>query len=372
MYRQLSWSQPLVLALTLLAAGGGVLPGCSSAPQPEPYRFAQIVMGVKAQITAYNQSPEQARAAATAAFAEMNRLEGILSDYRPDSEAMRLCDTAADSMLPTPPSRVEVSQDLYDVLAASLRVASASESAFDPTVGPLTVLWREARRSGRPPAADSLARAKQFVGWRGISLRSGDRSATRTAQLARPGMRLDFGGIGKGYAADRALAVLRTNGVPQALVALAGDIAVGDAPPGRGGWTIGISGGGPTGKAAATILIANRGASTSGDTEQFVRIDGRRYSHILDPRTGLGLEGIQAVTVVAPDATTADALATALRVLGPARAAGLLAKFPGSAALIDDPDAPAHPVFISPQFPTLFPPVPAQAAKPTSEESDAK
>jgi thiamine biosynthesis lipoprotein len=310
-------------------------------------------MGVKAQITAYSQSPQQARAAAAAAFAEMNRLDWILSDYRPDSEAMRLCQATAEPLSASNTPRVEVSQDLYDALAASLRVAAASDGAFDPTVGALTVLWREARRSGRPPVPEALAAAKELVGWQGVLLGAGDGPATRTARLARPGMRLDFGGIGKGYAADRALAVMRTNGIQTALVALAGDIAAGDPPPGRRGWTVAILEGGPTGGAATSVLLANRGISTSGDTEQFVQIDDRRYSHILDPRTGLGLEGIEAVTVTASDATTADALATALRVLGPARAAGVLAQFPGAAALIDDPGAAAHPVFVSPRFPTL-------------------
>jgi thiamine biosynthesis lipoprotein len=146
-------------------------------------------------------------------------------------------------------------------------------------------------------------------------------------------MQLDVGAIGKGYAADAALETLRAAGITRCLVALSGDIRVGDPPPGRDGWRIASSIPEVDPAGSRGLTFADRGISTSGDTEQFVEIGGARYSHIVDPRTGLGLTSRASVVVIAPDATTADALATAACVLGPSAGLALVARFDGATAV---------------------------------------
>lgn len=277
-------------------------------------------MGTLFGVILYAGDEATARAAADAAFARIAALEQIMSDYDPDSELMRLCQS--------PPGRpVAVSRDLFEVLQRAQQLAAATDGAFDVTIGPLARLWRRARRTGELPPPVALARARESVGWQKLRLDP----RRRTVTLLAPGMQLDLGGIGKGYAADAARAVLKQRGVRRALIAAGGDIAVGDPPPGRPGWRISIampqshlsaapaaSQGGPSGTPLrlAPLLLYNAAVSTSGDTEQFVEIGGRRFSHILDPRTGLGLTERVQVTVVARRATDSDSVATALSVLG--------------------------------------------------------
>lgn len=269
-------------------------------------------MGVRADIAAYAKTEEEARTAARAAFAAMNHLDAVLSDYRADSEAMVLCRKPAG----TP---VVVGSDLYMVLEQALEFSTASSGVFDVTVGPVVQLWREARRDGVLPQEAVLRAAQERVGWEKVTLKC-DPSGVPTVTLAVEGMRLDFGGIGKGYAADRALQVLRSQGLRSCLVAMSGDIAIGDPPPGKPGWTVELTSGGsddPVGE-RRSIVVSNCGVSTSGDTEQFVEIEGHRYSHIVDPRTGQALEDWQAdtlATIVASDATTSDAVCKMVCVL---------------------------------------------------------
>jgi len=222
------------------------------------------------------------------------------------------------------------------VLERAGEIRDATDGAFDLTVGPLTALWRRARRSGRLPPADKLAAARAAGGPESLVLDS----RSRTVLLTRPGMRLDAGGIGRGYALDRALHVLTTNGITAAMIECSGDVVVSGPPPGAAGWRIAVrpfaaattAGRGERNTTIAPLVLAHAAVTTSGDAFQFVEIDGVRYSHIVDPRTGLGVTGRTAVTVIAPDATTADALATALSVLGPEEGRHAIGRFPGCAA----------------------------------------
>lgn len=258
-------------------------------------------MGVRTTITVYAPSREVAEPAVEAAFARIAEIDSRLSDYRRESELSELGRRAGGSE-PMP-----VSEDLYHVLQAACDFARETDGAFDPTVGPFSALWRQARREGRRPADDVLAAARDRVGWREIEFHP-DRRAIR---LRRPGMALDLGGIAKGYACDEALAELRRHGLRAAMVEAGGDLAAGDPPPARDGWSVRVEG------HYWPFLVANGGLSTSGDTEQFVDINGIRYSHVLDPRTGLGVTNRVQATVRAPNAMTSDMLATALCVLGP-------------------------------------------------------
>lgn len=268
----------------------------------------------------YAESRTVAEAAIAAAFAEIDRLETLLSDYDPESELSRLS-AAAPTAAPVP-----VSADLWAVLVRAVEIRDATDGSFDPTVGPLTTLWRQARRSGRLPQPEKLAAARGCVGPSTLTLDA----ATRGVSLSLPGMRLDLGGIGVGYAVDRALEVLTAHGIEAAMIDASGDIAVSAPPPGTTGWRIALEPLATGGPATAELRLAHVAVTTSGDAFQAVEIDGRRYSHIVDPRTGLGVPGPAAATVIAPDCTTADALATAASVLGPDRGRAVVSRFPGS------------------------------------------
>jgi thiamine biosynthesis lipoprotein len=175
--------------------------------------------------------------------------------------------------------------------------------------------------------------------------------------LLVPNMRLDLGSIGKGYAADQALRILKGRGVDRALVAASGDIAVGDPPPKQRGWRIGIEAwDGATNRVVRTVLLHNVGISTSGDTEQFIEIDGVRYSHVVDPSTGLGLTRRIQATVIGPDATTSDSLDTTVSLLGVQRGLDLIRSWPHTSAMIVTRDDGQTQIHLSRQFPRNAPP----------------
>jgi thiamine biosynthesis lipoprotein len=207
-----------------------------------------------------------------------------------------------------------VSEDLFFVLSRARELSNRCEGAFDVTVGPLTRLWRQSRKSKKLPDKETLEKALALVGYDKMVL---DESK-RTVSLTKKGMQLDLGGIAKGYAADAALKVLQKHDCTRALVAAGGDIAVNDAPPDADGWKIGIAPlEDPDGKPKKYLILKHAGVSTSGDAEQFVEIEGKRYSHIVDPKTGLGLVGRMSVTVVAPNGITSDSMTKVVAVLGP-------------------------------------------------------
>jgi thiamine biosynthesis lipoprotein len=204
-----------------------------------------------------------------------------------------------------------VSPLLLDLLAKSLEFARRTDGRFDPTLGPLTKLWRETRRVGKLPGPGTLAAAKSSSGFRLLEL---DKTAG-TVTLTQPGMRLDLGGIAKGYAADAMFDVMKSKGFPATCIAAGGDLRLGDPPPGKSGWAVGMK----TLEKDSTsghLTLSNCAVSTSGDLQQAVEIDGVPYAHIIDPKTGLGLTRHLAVTIIAPNATTSDALATAACVAG--------------------------------------------------------
>jgi thiamine biosynthesis lipoprotein len=295
-------------------------------------------MGTTVRVTLYAPSPAGAESAARAAFAEIAALDARMSDYRPESELSLL--SASSGAGPT-----AVSQPLFEVLSAALRYAELSGGAFDVTVGPLLRLWRGARKTKTMPSPEELREARHRVGFRHVALDPHDRSVT----LRRPGMLLDLGGIAKGYACDRALAVLRAQGVTRALVDTGGGMAAGDPPPGERGWRIRVGD-----RDALVLVLARCGVSTSGDTEQFVELDGRRYSHIVDPSTGLGLVDGPEVTVVAPDGMSADALSTAISVMGVERGLKLAEDLENTEAWILWKDGETCRISESSGFPALL------------------
>ncbi len=305
---------------------GALLLALSAAPSPAamPQRFTyyETHMGTRFQVTLYAADEAAATRGAKAAFARIAALDAMMSDYRSDSELMRLCEKAGG-----PP--VHVSKDLFFVLSRAQEVSSLSGGAFDVTVGPIVRLWRHARRTQQMPDPQKLAHALSLVGYQYVRLNK----ANQTVQLLRSGMRLDLGGIAKGYAADAALDVLKQQGIIQALVAAGGDIAVSGPPPGRKAWRIGIAPlEDPGRKPSRYLLLHDAAVSTSGDFEQHVVINGQRYSHIVNPKTGVGIVGQRSVTVVAPHGILADSLTKIPSVLGPERGLPLIEQVPGAAA----------------------------------------
>ena len=280
-------------------------------------------MGTRFRVVVYAATGRAAALASRAAFERISELDAIMSDYRETSELMLLCKRPSGT-------RVSVSEELFRVLAAGQELAARSSGAFDVTCGPLVRLWRRARRTGELPDSRKLAEALESSGYTKLHL---DR-ATRSVVLDKSGMLLDLGGIAKGFAVDEAMKVLKRCGIRRALVAAGGDIVVSAPPPGARGWVIGIAPLESTdGPPSRYLLLRDSAVSTSGDAHQYVKIAGVRYSHIIDPRTGLGVTGHTSVTVTAQRCTTADGLATAASVLGPTDGPALIDSTPGAAAL---------------------------------------
>lgn len=315
---------------------------CSACPlygQDGPdltrYMFSSKHMGTEFRIVLYAESAEMAEKTAQAAFQRVEALNQVLSDYSQTSEMMRLC--LANDQEPGVPRKV--SEDLFRVLTESQKLSRKSDGAFDVTVGPVVRLWRIARRTQQLPSDTDLAEAMANVGYDKLMLDE----KKRTVTLTKPGMRLDFGGIGKGFAADEALKLLAEHGIKRALVAASGDIRCGESPPGEKGWEVEIP---PItqGEPTRELRLENAAVSTSGDLFQFVEINGVRYSHLLDPKTGIGLTGRRSVTVIAPTGTQADSMTKAVSILPLDKALALVENTPGTACFLAIQESDDSPV----------------------------
>lgn len=284
------------------ALGLGTAAAVNAADAPL-LSHSEPCMGTMFSIRAYHPGEAAGYQAIGAAFQRMHALDALLSDYKPQSELNQVC-------LHAYKQPVTVSEDLFRVLEAALQLAHDTNGAFDVSLGPVIRLWRSARQARQLPDTAALQSAMSRTGWRKITLDA----ATRSVCLGQPGMQLDLGGIAKGYAAGEALAVLARHGVEAALVAAGGDVAVSAPPPAQTGWRVALESGREHPK--PLLRLARQAVSTSGDLHQSVEIDGLRYSHIVDPRTGLGLTDPLSVSVVTKDPITADATATALSVMG--------------------------------------------------------
>jgi len=290
--------------LGFLAIGGC----CSWQKDAAGQRFEYVdpEMGVDFHLKFYADDRPAAERIARQAYSRVEQLNGMFSDYEPGSELNRLCHSP-------PGQTVKVSRELFDILQSAQTLARETDGAFDITAGPMIRLWRKARKQQKLPSAEALASVQSRVGFEKIQLNGRNRTVT----LLAANMQLDLGGIAKGYAVDEAMKVLKANGIHRAFVAASGDMLTSEPPPGQIGWRVLVRNIDEFGNLyPRNLFLKHQALSTSGDTEQFVEIDGRRYSHIVDPRTGLGLTNRVQVTVVTSSSTTADSLGTALSVLG--------------------------------------------------------
>jgi len=318
-----TWSRAQLLRGFLaaaLAAGvvsGGCIKGRALASGGlKQFDSARELMGTLVTITIWAPAQEIAREAGEAAFARIAEIESLMSRYRAGSELSKINRRAYEESVP-------ISDDTLAVLGLALEHGRLSDGAFDVSMAPLGKLWKSAAGSGRAPGASAIEKARACVGYVNIALDE----KKRTVRFLKPGMEIDLGGIAKGYAVDQALAELRRRGITAALVNAGGDIATMGRPPEAKTWRVGIQKPNRrSGRLPEVVLLTTGAVATSGDYERFVEIGGERYSHIIDPRTGMPVKSMSSVTVIAPDAATADILATACSVLGPKRGVELTAQ----------------------------------------------
>ena len=291
---------------------------------PVTHEFSAPLMGTVFRVrisTTEARDPREVEAAAEAAFEEARRLEQIYSDYRPDSAVNAVSHAPAGT-------RVAVPRELEELLKASLELSRESGGAFDVTQGRAIQEWRRSHRRAALPTAEQLQAAREAGGFQSLQVGAG------MASLNREGVLLDLGGIAKGATADAMVALLRARGFPRAIVAASGDIRASQAPLGKSGWKIEVAPFGENHPLRYVTLLADAAISTSGDSHQWVEIDGRRYSHVIDPADGLGLRKRRAAVVVAPLGRDTDALATALCVMPPQAGLKLIEVRPQAEAVV--------------------------------------
>jgi len=263
------------------------------------------LLGTFVVVTACGTQREATQRAISAAFEEIRRVDSLMSLHRADSELARVNATAAREP-------IRVSEELFHVVSNALDIARQTGGSFDPTVAPLVKLWGFLWKEHRLPSASEIEPILPRVNHMLVGLDP----ERRTVRFKTDGVSLDLNAIAKGYAVDCAIEKLRSLGITNAMVRAGGDLRVIGAPPKEDHWSVQIED--PTKEGHRRILkLRDAAVSTSGSYENFFVVDGRRYSHILNPRTGMPVEGVASCTVIAPTCMRSDALATALFVLGP-------------------------------------------------------
>jgi len=271
-----------------------------------------------------------AKEAVGAAFDAISRLDRMWNPYDDASELARINRSAGQGPVPASP-------ETLDIISDALEMAALTDGAFDPTVGPLVRVWGFGVHPHVPAPAE-IEKARALVDYRRVKL---DRTSG-TVELPLPGMALDLGAIAKGYAVDRARSILQQHGIRQALIVAGGSVYALGSAPGNLPWRVAVQHPRDPQGVLGIIPVRDMAVDTSGDYQRFFDEGGRRYHHILDPRTGYPARACQSATVVHQSAGFADALATACFVLGPDRASALLARLPGTAALLVDDQGRLH------------------------------
>lgn len=285
------------IALLLL-----LISGCT---REQVVQKTETIMGTEVTVTVVAPSATTGGAAVDAALAEVKRIDAMMSLYKDASELTKVNHEAGKRP-------VTVSPEIIEVADLAKWVSERSGGAFDATIGPLVVLWQMKLQEGATPTSGEIAGVRKKVGYQKLVI---NKDAS-TIFLTQPGMIMDFGGIAKGYAADRAAAVLRQRGINNALVAIAGDIrAMGRRADGTP-WRIGVQHPREHDKTLTVLELSDQSISTSGDYERFTILKNKRYHHILDPRTGRPAEGLESVTIVGGRGAVIDPFTTALFILG--------------------------------------------------------
>jgi len=289
----------------------------------------RLVMGTFARAVVIAEDSNTAKKCIETALAEIHKVDDLMSDYKSDSEISEVNRNGAKTA-------VHLSQSTYEVLQRSIEFSKLTRGAFDITVGPLVDLFHSAEKKQVAPSKEQIAQAKSKVGFEKLKLDE----QNRTVRLAVEGMRLDLGGIAKGYAVDKAVEAMQTGGAIGGMVDLGGDIRCFGTPlKGKKHWIIGLQNPNSDKDIAGRevmlkLQLANGAVATSGDYQQFVLIEGKRYSHIINRKTGTSTEGLSSVTIIANNATDADALATAVSVMGSEKGLALIESMPDTEAIL--------------------------------------
>jgi thiamine biosynthesis lipoprotein len=301
----------------------------------------RVIMGTFSRVVVIAKSQRAAKRCIKAAFDVQNRIESLMSDFRADSELSKVNRLAAQGPVP-------VSEMTFEVLQRAVHFTTLSNGAFDVTVGPLVDLWRKAGETDSPPTEEALAEARRKVGSDKLILDG----KNRTVRFAVEGMRVDLGGIGKGYAVDKAVEAMQKHGALGGLVDLGGNIrCFGQPPQGQTHWRIGLQDpnvapdefGGT--RPLLVLSFTKESVATSGDYRRFIKVQGKKQSHIIDAATGKGANKLVSDTIIAPDATTADALSTAVNVLGLEKGMALVERIAGAEAILIPAGKDTRPIF---------------------------
>ena len=295
-----------------------------SANPSNLYKFHQVAMGTVIEITLIGDNEEAANMAALRAFQEVKRIEQLMSPWIESADVFRINQSAGKE-------RVKISPETLEVIKKAQEISELSDGRFDITIGPLAELWRKAREKKIPPFAEEVKEKLGLVNFKNIE--EIDREGK--VFLKKKGMAIDLGGIAKGYAVDRAFELLKSLGYKNLIVNAGGDLRVGGLKDNQP-WSIGIQHPRESKNFLARISISDMAVATSGDYERFFIYGGKRYHHIFNPKDGFPTDDCQSVTVLCKEGMMADALATAVFVLGPEKGYALCQKLEGVDCLIMD------------------------------------
>ncbi|HID94458.1 MAG TPA: FAD:protein FMN transferase [Candidatus Latescibacteria bacterium] len=308
----------------LLLLGLVFIGSCASE---KTLKFTEFHMGTFVEITIMYPDKKVGGELVQQAFNMVGRIDSLMNVYSEKSEVSIL----------NRQGRINASRETAEVILRSIEFSRLSAGAFDVTIRPLANLWRMAKQNKKLPEKADLERARRLVNYHDIVINQAEIS------LKRKGMQVDLGGIAKGYAIDKAIDVLRKGGIKRALVNGGGDIYALGKGPRRGKWRIGIQHPRRDDSFLAILSLRDRAVATSGDYQRYFTLEGKRYSHIINPKTGRPVQDIpMSVTVIAPDCTTADALATAVFVLGPERGLKLIEDMQDVEGLVVSADGKAY------------------------------
>lgn len=325
--RGMSLATPYLKSATTTGESALARPVSYEAGLQELYKEARLIMGTYAEVSLYAPNKEVSAEAIKAAFAEMERLDRLMSNYKPDSELSKVNRGAGKGP-------VNCEGELLQIIEKSLYYSGLTQGAFEITVEPLVNLWGFYDGKCKVPSQEEIQSVLPAVSHKNISIQGPVLGARGSISFSNPSTRLDLGAIGKGYAVDRAVEILKGEGIEAACVNLGGNIYALGSPPGRDSWKIGVQHPREKDRLLGHMELKDCAVATSGDYERFFVVNGKRYSHILNPRTGWPVEGMVSVTVVAPSATEADALSTGAFVLGEEKGRELLEGLEGISGLI--------------------------------------
>ena len=292
------------------------------------YKQEQAIMGTQIAVEFWDEDTQHAAQCAEQVFSEMRRIDALMSPYKPNSELSRINQQAAGQA-------IQISEEMFSLLKKSLYMSQLSDGAFDITFSSVGHLYNY--REGIKPSEQEIQQSLEAINFRHVLLDE----ANRSVRFARPGVRVDLGGIAKGYAVDNGIAILARCGIKGGLVSAGGDSRIlGDR--GNRPWMMGVRHPRKKDAVAVVLPLSNTAISTSGDYERFFIEDGKRYHHIISPRTGKSVSTTWSATVIGPDATTTDVLSTTLFVLGPEKGLQLVESLAGIDAVIIDAQGQMH------------------------------